>query len=111
MRSRRYKIFMTSVSMNLGFCETLNGKHPFVIETPEGMLKEVYEEWMSIDVDIPVAVSLTDLEICQAVCELESIYIILLRGDKKRSNFLIAVWQQLASLICLHPRKVRSRFV
>ncbi|GBM48455.1 hypothetical protein AVEN_98990-1 [Araneus ventricosus] len=27
------------------------------------------EEWMSIDEDIPVAATLTDLEICQAVCE------------------------------------------
>ncbi|GBN46019.1 hypothetical protein AVEN_74990-1 [Araneus ventricosus] len=33
------------------------------------MQKEEYEEWMSIDEDIPVAVTLTDLEICQAVCE------------------------------------------
>ncbi|GBM80384.1 hypothetical protein AVEN_77637-1 [Araneus ventricosus] len=27
------------------------------------------EEWMSIDEDIPVAATPTDLEICQAVCE------------------------------------------
>ncbi|GBN60780.1 hypothetical protein AVEN_244844-1, partial [Araneus ventricosus] len=33
------------------------------------MQKEEYEEWMSIDEDIPVAATLTDLEICQAVCE------------------------------------------
>ncbi|GBO18975.1 hypothetical protein AVEN_218471-1 [Araneus ventricosus] len=31
--------------------------------------KEEYEEWMAIDEDIPVAATLTDLEICQAVCE------------------------------------------
>ncbi|GBM70164.1 hypothetical protein AVEN_1809-1 [Araneus ventricosus] len=37
-----------------------------VIETPEGMQKEEYEEWMSIDEDITVAATLTDLEICQA---------------------------------------------
>ncbi|GBM87132.1 hypothetical protein AVEN_53608-1, partial [Araneus ventricosus] len=30
--------------------------------------KEEYEEWMSIDEDIPVAATLTDLKICQAVC-------------------------------------------
>ncbi|GBL55883.1 hypothetical protein AVEN_55628-1, partial [Araneus ventricosus] len=40
-----------------------------VIEPPEGMKKEEYEEWMSIDEDIPVAAPLTHLEICQAVCE------------------------------------------
>ncbi|GBO21755.1 hypothetical protein AVEN_208403-1, partial [Araneus ventricosus] len=33
------------------------------------MQKEKDEEWMSIDEDIPVAATLTDLEICQAVCE------------------------------------------
>ncbi|GBO27681.1 hypothetical protein AVEN_275761-1 [Araneus ventricosus] len=33
------------------------------------MLKEEYEEWMSIDEDIPVAATLTGLEICLAVCE------------------------------------------
>ncbi|GBO46548.1 hypothetical protein AVEN_229494-1 [Araneus ventricosus] len=27
------------------------------------------EDWMSLDDDIPVAAALTDLEICQAVCE------------------------------------------
>ncbi|GBM96528.1 hypothetical protein AVEN_121243-1 [Araneus ventricosus] len=33
------------------------------------MQKEEYEEWMSVDEDIPVASTLTDLEIYQAVCE------------------------------------------
>ncbi|GBM52094.1 Long-chain fatty acid transport protein 1 [Araneus ventricosus] len=33
------------------------------------MQKEEYEEWMPIDEDIPVVASLTDLEICHAVCE------------------------------------------
>ncbi|GBN63017.1 hypothetical protein AVEN_147881-1 [Araneus ventricosus] len=33
------------------------------------MQKEEYEEWMFIDEDIPAAATLTDLEICQAVCE------------------------------------------
>ncbi|GBN46907.1 hypothetical protein AVEN_57577-1 [Araneus ventricosus] len=33
------------------------------------MEKEEYEEWMSIDEDIPVAATLTDLEICQVVCK------------------------------------------
>ncbi|GBO23954.1 hypothetical protein AVEN_182242-1 [Araneus ventricosus] len=33
------------------------------------MEKEEYEEWMSIDENIPVAATLTYLEICQAVCE------------------------------------------
>ncbi|GBM08553.1 hypothetical protein AVEN_69770-1 [Araneus ventricosus] len=33
------------------------------------MQNEEYEEWMSIDEDIPVAATLTNLEICQAVCE------------------------------------------
>ncbi|GBL95949.1 hypothetical protein AVEN_227170-1 [Araneus ventricosus] len=33
------------------------------------MKKVEYEEWMSIDEDIPVADTLTDLEICQAICE------------------------------------------
>ncbi|GBN09107.1 hypothetical protein AVEN_162072-1 [Araneus ventricosus] len=32
-----------------------------------GMQKEDYEEWMSIDEDIPVAATLTDLDICQAI--------------------------------------------
>ncbi|GBM40479.1 hypothetical protein AVEN_28637-1 [Araneus ventricosus] len=72
MRSRRY-IFMTSASMNLSFCETLNEKLRFIIEPSEGMLKEVYEMWLSIDEDIPVAVTLTDLEICQAVCEQDQV--------------------------------------
>ncbi|GBM18563.1 hypothetical protein AVEN_100637-1, partial [Araneus ventricosus] len=31
------------------------------------MQKEEYEEWMSIDEDIPVAATLTVLEICQAI--------------------------------------------
>ncbi|GBL84954.1 hypothetical protein AVEN_42214-1 [Araneus ventricosus] len=31
------------------------------------MQKEEYEEWMSIDENIPVASTLTDLEICQAI--------------------------------------------
>ncbi|GBM01441.1 hypothetical protein AVEN_245452-1 [Araneus ventricosus] len=38
-------------------------------EPPEGMQKEEYEEWISIDEDIPVTTTLTDVEICQAVCE------------------------------------------
>ncbi|GBN29514.1 hypothetical protein AVEN_43607-1 [Araneus ventricosus] len=33
------------------------------------MLKEEHEEWMCLDEDIPVAAILTNLEICQAVCE------------------------------------------
>ncbi|GBM81813.1 hypothetical protein AVEN_12919-1 [Araneus ventricosus] len=33
------------------------------------MQKEEYEEWMSIDEDIPLAATITDLKICQAVCE------------------------------------------
>ncbi|GBL81408.1 hypothetical protein AVEN_143697-1 [Araneus ventricosus] len=33
------------------------------------MLKEGYEEWMSIDQDISIAATVTDLEICQAVYE------------------------------------------
>ncbi|GBN80096.1 hypothetical protein AVEN_248856-1 [Araneus ventricosus] len=33
------------------------------------MLKEEYEEWMSVDEDIPVAATQTGLEFCQAVCE------------------------------------------
>ncbi|GBN11162.1 hypothetical protein AVEN_133849-1 [Araneus ventricosus] len=33
------------------------------------MLREESEEWVSIDEDIPVAAAVTDLEICQAVCE------------------------------------------
>ncbi|GBM90658.1 hypothetical protein AVEN_141687-1 [Araneus ventricosus] len=40
-----------------------------VVEPSEGMPKEEYEEWMSIDEEIPVAATITDLEICQAVCE------------------------------------------
>ncbi|GBM56042.1 hypothetical protein AVEN_34740-1 [Araneus ventricosus] len=39
------------------------------IEPPEGMQKEEYEEWISIDEDIPVAATLTGLEICQAACQ------------------------------------------
>ncbi|GBN44926.1 hypothetical protein AVEN_153742-1 [Araneus ventricosus] len=35
----------------------------------ESMQKEEYEEWMSNDKDIPVAATLTDLEIFPAVCE------------------------------------------
>ncbi|GBO34418.1 hypothetical protein AVEN_170670-1 [Araneus ventricosus] len=33
------------------------------------MLKEEYEEWMSVDEDIPVAATQTGLEFCQVVCE------------------------------------------
>ncbi|GBM32427.1 hypothetical protein AVEN_56614-1, partial [Araneus ventricosus] len=33
------------------------------------MQKEEYEEWMSIDEDIPEDTTLTDLEICQDVCK------------------------------------------
>ncbi|GBM86990.1 hypothetical protein AVEN_119906-1 [Araneus ventricosus] len=33
------------------------------------MQKEEYEEWTSIDKDIPVAATITELEICQAVCK------------------------------------------
>ncbi|GBN05028.1 hypothetical protein AVEN_196677-1 [Araneus ventricosus] len=33
------------------------------------MLKEAYEEWMPTEEDIPVAATLSHLEICQAVCE------------------------------------------
>ncbi|GBL93562.1 hypothetical protein AVEN_59743-1 [Araneus ventricosus] len=44
------------------------GTRPSVIfiEPPDGIQKE---EWMSIDEDISVAATITDLEICQAVCE------------------------------------------
>ncbi|GBO04342.1 hypothetical protein AVEN_77184-1 [Araneus ventricosus] len=34
-----------------------------------GMKKEEYEEWISIEEDISVAATITDLEICRAVCE------------------------------------------
>ncbi|GBM08376.1 hypothetical protein AVEN_108372-1 [Araneus ventricosus] len=34
-----------------------------------GMQKEEFEEWMSTNKDILVAATLTDSEICQAVCE------------------------------------------
>ncbi|GBN67849.1 hypothetical protein AVEN_227001-1 [Araneus ventricosus] len=50
------------------FCEILDEKLPIVIEPPEGMLKEEYEQWMSIDEDITVAATLTE-KICQDVCE------------------------------------------
>ncbi|GBM77210.1 hypothetical protein AVEN_74471-1, partial [Araneus ventricosus] len=30
------------------------------------MQKEKYEDWISIDEDIPITTTLTDLEICQA---------------------------------------------
>ncbi|GBM33161.1 hypothetical protein AVEN_83672-1 [Araneus ventricosus] len=33
------------------------------------MQNEEYEEWMPIDEDIPIAATLTDLEICQVVCK------------------------------------------
>ncbi|GBN06791.1 hypothetical protein AVEN_214897-1 [Araneus ventricosus] len=33
------------------------------------MQKEEYEMWMPIDEDIPVAATITDYEICHAVCE------------------------------------------
>ncbi|GBM16540.1 hypothetical protein AVEN_148918-1 [Araneus ventricosus] len=33
------------------------------------MQKEENEDWMSIDEDIPLAATLTYVEICQAVCE------------------------------------------
>ncbi|GBN22637.1 hypothetical protein AVEN_265245-1 [Araneus ventricosus] len=56
------------------FCEALEDfqKHyrlSTVIEPPGAMQKEEYEEWMSIDEVIPVAATLTDLEICRAICE------------------------------------------
>ncbi|GBL57817.1 hypothetical protein AVEN_259663-1 [Araneus ventricosus] len=37
--------------------------------TQRSMQKEEYEEWMTTDEDIPVAATLIDLEICQAVCQ------------------------------------------
>ncbi|GBN83340.1 hypothetical protein AVEN_238768-1 [Araneus ventricosus] len=46
----------------------LAGRDLFVIEPPEGIQKEEYQVLISIDEDIPVAATLTDLEICQAVC-------------------------------------------
>ncbi|GBO14666.1 hypothetical protein AVEN_208394-1, partial [Araneus ventricosus] len=45
--------------------------------------KEEYEEWMSINEDIPVPVTLTDLEICQAVCEQDqALKVDYFNGDK-----------------------------
>ncbi|GBN85571.1 hypothetical protein AVEN_251885-1 [Araneus ventricosus] len=37
------------------------------------MQKEEYEEWMSIEEDIPVAATRTEVEICQAVCEQDQV--------------------------------------
>ncbi|GBN01756.1 hypothetical protein AVEN_224468-1 [Araneus ventricosus] len=57
-------------SLPLRFVDIHRGVHlagSDVIEPPEGMQKEEYEEWMSIDEVIPVAATLTDLEICQAI--------------------------------------------
>ncbi|GBL99678.1 hypothetical protein AVEN_78539-1, partial [Araneus ventricosus] len=55
------------------------------IEPPEGMQKEGYEEWMSIDEDIPVAATLIGLEICQAVGEQgQAIKVV----DSTRTNML-----------------------
>ncbi|GBN24743.1 hypothetical protein AVEN_255706-1 [Araneus ventricosus] len=50
-------------------CETLGEKLPIVIEPPECMLKEGYEEWVVIYEDIALAATLADLEIWQVVCE------------------------------------------
>ncbi|GBL72399.1 hypothetical protein AVEN_115326-1 [Araneus ventricosus] len=44
-------------------------KERLIINLKSSFQKEEYEEWMSIDEDIPVAATITDLEICQAVCE------------------------------------------
>ncbi|GBN00896.1 hypothetical protein AVEN_274076-1 [Araneus ventricosus] len=70
----------------------------------KGMQEEEYEEWMSIDEDIPVAATLTDLEICQVIkvddsdgdeCveenpptneEIRQIFDILKRGVQHRST-------------------------
>ncbi|GBO27735.1 hypothetical protein AVEN_145248-1 [Araneus ventricosus] len=52
-----------------GFCETLDKNLSIVIEPPESMLEEEYEKWMSIHEDIPVVTTLTDVKICQVVCE------------------------------------------
>ncbi|GBN41988.1 hypothetical protein AVEN_169461-1 [Araneus ventricosus] len=41
----------------------------FLIASERGTLREESEEWVSIDEDIPVAATVTDLEICQAICE------------------------------------------
>ncbi|GBN96788.1 hypothetical protein AVEN_261320-1 [Araneus ventricosus] len=49
-----------------GFCET---KVSVVFQAHEGMLKEEYEEWMTIDGNIPVDAELPNLEFSQAVCE------------------------------------------
>ncbi|GBM63034.1 hypothetical protein AVEN_54714-1 [Araneus ventricosus] len=46
--------------------DKLDEKLPIITEPPEGVPKE---EWMSIDKDIPIAVTVTDLEICRTVCE------------------------------------------
>ncbi|GBM89110.1 hypothetical protein AVEN_190938-1 [Araneus ventricosus] len=39
------------------------------MDVTERLQKEEYEEWMSIDEDIKLAATLTDLVICIAVCE------------------------------------------
>ncbi|GBL86259.1 hypothetical protein AVEN_131987-1 [Araneus ventricosus] len=49
--------------------ETLDEKLPIVVEAPEDVLKQAYEERMSIDEDIQIAATVIDFEICQAVCE------------------------------------------
>ncbi|GBN58514.1 hypothetical protein AVEN_65998-1 [Araneus ventricosus] len=50
------------------FCGTLDETLSTVIEPLAIMLKKEYEKLMSIDEDIPVAATLTGLEICEAVC-------------------------------------------
>ncbi|GBN83684.1 hypothetical protein AVEN_23976-1 [Araneus ventricosus] len=53
------------------------------------MLKEEYEDWMSIDVDIPVAATPIDLKNFQAVCQQDqAINVDVSDGDEFSSLYL-----------------------
>ncbi|GBN20577.1 hypothetical protein AVEN_150509-1 [Araneus ventricosus] len=55
------------------------------------MLKEEYEEWMTIDGNIPVAAELPNLEFRQAVCEQDSAINI---ADSDGDNVLTKILQR-----------------
>ncbi|GBM19551.1 hypothetical protein AVEN_108018-1 [Araneus ventricosus] len=74
MNDKQVSIIQLHWSFNINAVIAVNVIIRFILSKasvpePRRYAKEEYEEWISIDEDIPVAATLTDLEICQAVCE------------------------------------------
>ncbi|GBN13072.1 hypothetical protein AVEN_80470-1 [Araneus ventricosus] len=56
-------------SWNLISADTIRNFLVHIVKCTEGILKEEYEEWMSIVDGIALVATLTAMEICQVVCE------------------------------------------